>query len=240
MSTTLAAAVFLIALAGQDAAPPVQDPAPAQGPPPRKLELTFDAEGRVTLIASQVTVSEILAEWSRKGGTRIQGAERLTGGAIQIPIRFDNRPELEVIEALTRQAAGVSVAPRRVGAPGASRFESIHIVATSAATASSPYPSAPYGGGAPQPIRGFPDDEIPPVTAPGARDAQAPPQPQPGARTAPSAPGSPVIVPVVPVVPVGGPPTTPPAGGRGGGGGGTTTTTGRGGGGGGGGYNPTA
>jgi hypothetical protein len=234
MTATLAAAFFIVALAGQEAAPPVQDPAPG-GPPPRKLELSFDNQGRVTIVASQVTVSEILAEWGRKGGTKIQGADRLTGGVIQIPMMFDNRPELEVIEALTRQAAGVSVAPRRVGSPGASRFESIYIVATSAASASSPYPSAPYGGSAPPPVRGFPDDEVPPVTAPGARDPQQQPGQQPGARPAPSSPsGSPVIVPVVPVVPVGGTPTAPPPGGRGGGGGTTTTTTGRGGGGGGG------
>jgi hypothetical protein len=234
MSATLAAAFFIVALAGQQAAPPVQDPAPAPGPPPRKLEVTFDTQGRVTIVAQQVTVSEILAEGGRKGGTKIQGAERLTGGVLVTPMLFDNRPELEVIEALTRQAAGVSVAPRRAGATGASRFESIHIVATSAATAASPYPSAPtYGGTAPPPVRGFPDDEVPPVNAPGARDPQQQPGQGPaGAKPAPSSPtGSPVIVPVVPVVPVGG---TPPPGGRGGG---TPppTTTGRGGGGGGGG-----
>jgi hypothetical protein len=226
MSATLAAAFFIVALAGQQAAPQVQDPAPAPGPPPRKLEVTFDTQGRVTIVAQQVTVSEILAEWGRKGGTKIQGAERLTGGVLVTPMLFDNRPELEVIEALTRQAAGVSIAPRRVGAPGASRFESIYIVATSAATAASPYPSAPtYGGSAP-PIRGFPDDEVPPVTAPGARDPQQQPgQPAAGgARPGPTSPsGSSVIVPVVPVVPVGGTPTTttpPPPGGRGRGGGG--------------------
>ena len=165
MPVTLAAAFFIVALAGQQAAPLVQDPAPAPAPPPRKLELTFDNQGRVTIVAQQVTVSEILAEWARKGGTKIQGAERLTGGVIQTPMLFENRPELEVMEALTRQAAGVSIAPRRVGAPGASRFESIHIVATSAATASSPYPSAPFTNSAPPPVRGFPDDEVPPVNA---------------------------------------------------------------------------
>ena len=227
MSATLATVCVVVALAGQEVAP-VQTPAPA----PRKLEMTFDNQGRVTIAAQQVTVSEILAEWARKGGTKIQGAERLGGGVIQMPMLFDNRPELEVIEALTRQAAGVSVAPRRVGAPGASRFESIYIVATSAATASSSYPSAPYGGSAP-PVRGYPDDEVPPVTAPGARDPQQQPTAaQPGNRPAANSPaGSTVIVPVVPVGPVG---STPPPAGRGGGGGTPPTTTGRGGGGGGG------
>jgi hypothetical protein len=237
MHTTLAAAVFIIALAGQDAPQVVQIQPPAPAPAPRKLELTFDMQGRVTLVAQQVTVSEILAEWSRKGGTRIQGAERLGGGPIPVPLLFENRPELEVIEALTRQAAGISVAPRLMGSAGASRFESIHIVATSAATASSPYPSAPYSNPSAPPIRGFPDDEIAPIVAPGARDPQQQPgaAQQPGARPNPTTPGgSPVIVPVVPVVtPVGAPTTPPPAGGRGGGGGTPpTTTTGRGGGGG--------
>jgi len=234
MPAFLAAATFIIALAGQDPVP-AQDSAAPPAPPPRKLELMFDSQGRVTLRAQQVTVTEILAEWSRKGGTKIQGAERLTGGPIQIPILFENRPELEVIEALTRQAAGISVAPRRVRTPGASQFEMIHIVATSAAAASSPYPSSPtYGTSAPPPVRGFPDDEIAPIVAPGVRDPQQQAPPPGGARpSGPTPSGSPVIVPVVPVTPIGGTTTPPP--GRGGGGGTTPpTTTGRGGGGGGG------
>jgi len=231
MPAFLAAAVFMIALAGQDPVP-VQDSAAPPAPPPRKLELMFDSQGHVTLRAQQVTVTEILAEWSRKGGTKIQGAERLTGGPIQIPVLFENRPELEVIEALTRHAAGISVAPRRVGTTGASQFEMIHIVATSTATAASSYSSPTYGSNTPAPIRGFPDDEIAPIVAPGARDPQQQPQaPPPGAARPYGAPGSPMIVPVVPVMPVGGATTTPPPG-RGGGGGTPPTTTGRGGGGG--------
>ncbi len=120
MPAYLAAAVLVIALAGQDAAP-VQAPTPPQ----RKLDLKFDAQGRITLIAQNVTIAEIFAEWTRKGGTRIQGAERLAGGLLTIPLQFENRPELEVVEALTRQAAGVSVAPRRLDAPGASQLVAI-------------------------------------------------------------------------------------------------------------------
>jgi hypothetical protein len=226
MLAHLAAAVLVIAFSAQDPAP-MQSPAPP-APPARKLNLTFDSQGRVTLVAQNVTVSEILAEWSRKGGTKIQGAERLAGGPMLIPMQFDQRPELEVIEALTRGAAGVSVAPRRAGTPGASQFETVYILATSAATQASPYSSAPSMT-VQQPIRGVPDEEIPPVTAPGApgNGQQAPPAaPRPPA----GAPGGSVIVPVVPVGPAG---TAGPTG-RGGGGGTTTTTTGRGGGGGGG------
>lgn len=229
MPAYLAAAVLVIAFAAQDPAP-VQTPAPP-APPARKLNLTFDSQGHVTLVAQNVTVAEILAEWSRKGGTKIQGAERLAGGPMLIPMQFDARPELEVIEALTRGAAGVSVAPRRVGTAGASQFETVYILATSAATQASPYSSAPSMN-VQQPIRGVPDEEIPPVRAPGAQGngQEAPAAPRPPA----AAPGGSVIVPVVPVGPAGTTGTTGTTG-RGGGGGTTTTTTGRGGGGGGGG-----
>ncbi len=207
------AAVLVIALSAQD-------PTPVQAPPERKLSVAFDLQGNVSVVAQHVTIREILAEWGRKGGTQIVNADRLAGGPIVIPMQFENRPELEVVEALLRQAAGVSVVPRRLGVPGASRFESIYILATSAAVAA---PSSPYAtSSAPQPqaIRGFPDDEIPPVVAPGAMGGNTPaPAPRPASGT--------IIVPVVPVTPVGGTTTgrggggttTPPPGGRGGGGG---------------------
>ncbi len=222
MTVPALAAVLAVALAVQEPAP-VQAPA-AEASRERKLSLTFDSQGHVTLVAQNVTVAEILAEWGRKGGTQIQGAERLAGGPIQLPLQFDNQPELEVVEALLRQAAGVSVAPRRVGTVGASQFEAIYILATSTATAAPSYGSTPMPQ-APQLIRGFPDDEIPPVVAPGVANAPAAAQPAPR----PAGPSG-VIVPVVPVVPVGGSTTgrgggggevkTPPPGGRGGGGGG--------------------
>ncbi len=210
MPASSLAAVLILALAAQD-------PTPVQAPPERKLSVAFDLKGNVSVVAQNVTIREILAEWGRKGGTQIVNADRLAGGPLTIPMQFENRPELEVVEALLRQAAGVSVVPRRLGVPGASRFESIYILATSAAVAA---PSSPYATSSspqPQPIRGFPDDEIPPVVAPGVqRDNLQQP-------TAPLAPrpatsSGTVIVPVVPVVPVGG--TAPPATGRGRGGGG--------------------
>jgi hypothetical protein len=217
MPASSLAAVLVIALAAQD-------PAPVQAPPERKLSVTFDLQGNVSVVAQSVTIREILAEWGRKGGTQIVNADRLAGGPIAIPMQFENRPELEVVEALLRQAAGVSIVPRRLGVPGASRFESIYILATSVATAAPASPYATTYSPQPQAIRGFPDDEIPPVVAPGMqRDNLAGPQPPPAPRPAGS--GSTIIVPVVPVQPVGGTPAgrggTPPP-----------TTTGRGGGGG--------
>jgi hypothetical protein len=205
-------------------------PLSAQMPTERKLQVTFDQQGSVTVIAQNVTIAEILAEWARQGGTVMVNANRLAGGPVT---RFyANRPEAEVIESLLRQAGGYIATPRRAGVPGASRFEVVQITPTPAATAASyspPPTSAPVS--APLRTTGSPDDEIPPVVPPGVTNLPAPaPSPAPAPAPAPTGyPGtSGVAVPVVPVIPVpgggrtGGAPTTPPPGttGRGGGGGG--------------------
>ena len=54
-------------------------PLAAQAPPERKLQVTFDQQGNVTVVAQNVTVGEILAEWGRQGGTTMVNANRLTG-----------------------------------------------------------------------------------------------------------------------------------------------------------------
>jgi len=217
----------------------------AQAPQGRRLQITFDMQGNVTLVAQNVTVREILAEWARQGGSKFVNAERLAGGPVSL--QFENRPEREVVESLLRQAAGYVLGPRRAGNPGASRFEVVYILPTSNPTTSAYTPSAPSAPvQAPLRTSGSPDDEIPPVTPPtGPVDPRNPQNPPP-ASTDPSAnrpgpsPGvSGVAVPVVPIVPVGAGTTT----GRGGGGAappaptggvptGTPPGTGRGGGGG--------
>ena len=196
-------------------------PLSAQAPSERKLQVTFDQLGNVTVVAQNVTIAEILAEWSRQGGTAMVNANRLSGPPVS---RYHlNEPEVDVISSLLRQAAGYIVTPRRQGVPGASRFEVVQITPTSVtnSTAFTPVPNAPVS--APVTTPGSPNDELPPIVPPGAANppppaaAQPPPGPAPGAY-----PGS-VAVPVVPVVPVpggrtGGAPVTPPPGGRGGGG----------------------
>ena len=204
-------------------------PLSAQMPTERKLQVTFDQVGNVTVVAQNVTISEILAEWTRQGGTVMVNGNRLAGGPVMRS--YENRPEAEVIESLLRQTGGYIATPRRAGVPGASRFEVVQITPTPAATAASftPPPTAPVS--APLRTNGSPDDEIPPVVPPGVTNLPAPaPAPAPAATPAPTGyPGtSGVAVPVVPVIPVpgggrtGGTPTTttPPTGttGRGGGG----------------------
>jgi hypothetical protein len=206
----------------------------AQAPAERKLQVSFDRQGNVTLVAENVTIPEILGEWARQGGTVMVNAERLP----RVPVSryYLNAPEQHVIESLLRQAAGYIVAPRRAGTVGASRFEIVQILPTS--TTSSTYVPPPTSAvSAPVATQGAPDDEIPPVVPPGANRPPAPVNNNPQQQPPGSYPGSPagVSVPVVPVVPIspvpsnpgrGGapgpttpPPGTPPPGGRGGGGG---------------------
>jgi hypothetical protein len=209
---------FLAAPAAQDlGAMPGSQAAPQ--PPPRKLELTFHGDGTVTLVAQSVQLREILTEWSRRGGSRIEGAERLPAAGAPPALKYSARPESEVLESLLRSAAGLILMPRIAGSAGPSRLD-VHVLATSTGTQM-------YGGQPstttntnPFPTQGSPNDEVPPVAQiPGS---QPPPQPQaPPASTGTSrAPGVvPIqIVPVTPTTP--GQTATPPGRGGGGGGGG--------------------
>ena len=57
-------------------------PLSAQAPAERKLQVTFDHQGNVTVVAQNVTIGEILAEWGRQGGTTMVNANRLTGAPV--------------------------------------------------------------------------------------------------------------------------------------------------------------
>jgi hypothetical protein len=191
----------------------------AQTPAPvaPKVDLTFEPGGTVTLSASGVTVRDVLAEWTRKGGTPFVGAERLP--ATPITVQFEHRPESEVIASLLRGASGFVIGPRRAGATGASAFDVVYVLATSTASAATFSPSAPAYT-PPQQIStpGSPDMEIPPV-GPGRAGQPAQQQPDATPQNAPRPAGvSGVAVPVGPVGPVTTPPPSGP--GRGGGGGG--------------------
>jgi len=99
--------------------------------------------GRVTLIAKDVTVREILNEWARVGQTRIVNGEKLTGGPVTLELT--DVPEAQALDAILRSAAGYVMAPRLAGSPGSSRYDRIMILASSrppVVTASNPSPFA--------------------------------------------------------------------------------------------------
>jgi len=101
-------------------------------------------DGRATVIAEQVTIREILAEWARVGQTKIVNAERLFGPPINL--RLEDVPEEHALEAILRSASGYLAAPRAVPQADASRFDRILILPTSLPPPQLPTPS-PVGGG---------------------------------------------------------------------------------------------
>src|SRR5436189_4367339 len=107
-------------------------------------------DGRVSIVAKDATVRQILTEWARVGQTKIVNVERIAGGPITLELR--NVPEQEALDVLLRSVSGYMVAPRAAGVANASAFDRIIVMPTSVA------PRAPAGG-APPPV--FPQPGMP-------------------------------------------------------------------------------
>ena len=88
--------------------------------------------GRVTLVAKDATVRQILTEWARVGQTQIVNVERIPGGPQTIELT--NVPEAEALDVLLRTVSGFIAAPRAVPAAAtASQFDRIVVMPTPAA-----------------------------------------------------------------------------------------------------------
>jgi hypothetical protein len=86
--------------------------------------------GRVTLNANNVPVRQILAEWARIGGTKVVGAEKITGAPLTI--KLVDMSERQALDIILRNVAGFIAAPRTVATTGASSYDRILVMATSA------------------------------------------------------------------------------------------------------------
>lgn len=104
----------------------------------QQLKLDFHG-GLVTVEASNVPVRTILTEWGKIGGTRIVGAERITGSPLTL--KLVNVTEAKALETILRSVAGYMVAPRSVAAAGPSMYDRILVMATSSAPASANRPA---------------------------------------------------------------------------------------------------
>jgi hypothetical protein len=103
--------------------------------------------GRVSLVAKDATVRQILAEWQRVGQTRIVNAERVPGGPVTLELL--NVPEAQALETILRSVSGYMAAPRAVPVANGSQFEQIIVMPTSSAPAG---PARAAGGAVfPQP-----------------------------------------------------------------------------------------
>ena len=65
--------------------------APGAGPQGPKVQLTFERRRLVTLVANGATLREILAEWSRQGGSTFVNAERLDWRAADASVPSTSR-----------------------------------------------------------------------------------------------------------------------------------------------------
>ena len=119
-----------------------------------EFELTIQ-QGRVTLVAQDAPIQDILAEWARIGQTKIVNGERLAGSPLTL--QLIDVPEEQALETLLRSASGYVVAPRATPIPGASRFDRIFILVSSGRPSTravrAPTPSVL------QPAQGQPDED---------------------------------------------------------------------------------
>lgn len=162
-------------------------------------ELKFSLNGGlVTLVADDVPLAEILAEWARVGQTKIVNGEQIF---TRVTLHIENTPEKKALDIVLRSAAGYMAAERVTPVAGGSAFDSIMILPTSRAPAGSPIMSAPPAPFAPRPVVPVPDvdDDMPMGAVPPGMNAQPvpgdPTQQQPPAYPGQPFPGQPQVQP---------------------------------------------
>jgi hypothetical protein len=135
------------------------------------VHVTMQQGGRVSIVAKDATVRQILTEWARVGQTKIVNVERIPGGPVTLEL--SNVPEAQALDVLLRALSGYITAMRPVEAANLSQFDRIIIMPTlaSARPAASSAP-APVFQQTPQfnqqPVAGDdePDDQRPTPVAP--------------------------------------------------------------------------
>ena len=104
--------------------------------------------GLVTLHAQNVPVGTILSEWSRVGGAKIVGGDRIAGAPLTLDL--EGVPERQALDIVLRGVSGYMLAARDAGGTGASMYDRIMILPTSAAPRNPPPAAAvPVFQGAP-------------------------------------------------------------------------------------------
>ena len=85
--------------------------------------------GRVTLIADDAALGDVLAAWARAGGTRFAGAGPIE--AARVSLHLVDCDEAQALRWLLQPAAGYVATWRARSDPGASRYERVEIRAAS-------------------------------------------------------------------------------------------------------------
>jgi hypothetical protein len=172
---------------------------PTVGAGAQEIALSLD-EGRVSLVARDASVGEVLAEWARLGDTLVLNADKLANE--RVTLTLEQVPEARALETLLRAATGYVAAPRPAGVPGASRFDRILIFVSESAPARASAPPTPN----PSPItRQVPSTSA--IRPPGGQPAGGPP----GVQIPQLVPPAPPLAPPVPAPMQGNPFLRPPS-----------------------------
>ena len=184
----------------------------AASPASADVHLTLQ-NGRVSIVAKDATVRQILTEWARVGQTKIVNVERIPGGPMSIEL--NNVPESQALEVLLRAMSGYIAAPRAVDVTNLSRFDRIIVMPTLAGArppAGAAPPPPPFQQQSPQFTQPVADDEedeppAPNVLAPQGRGPVFNTFPQPQVVN----PNGPMVMPNGQPMPGGVPPAAPTA-----------------------------
>ena len=146
-----------------------------------ELKLTIQ-NGLVTLIAEDVPLSTIMAEWARVGQTKIVNGDKIF---TPVSLQIVDTPERKALDIVLRTASGYMAAERAVPMANASVFDRIMILPTSQAPANTGPIAAPPPMFVPRPSPAIPvpvpdmDEEEQPVLPPGVGPQSVPGMPQP-------------------------------------------------------------
>ena len=153
-----------------------------------QVNLEFQ-NGKVQLKAQNVPVSQILSEWARRGRTTIINGERVPGPPVTIELQ--DVSEEQALEIVLRGVSGYLVAARENTVAGASSFDRIYILPTSARptnASAAPLPPQPQA----VQLQDDSDDDAPPVGARNPNGAPAARLPRDGPQPGVVAPRPPV------------------------------------------------
>jgi hypothetical protein len=103
--------------------------AAAVAPAVAEVHLTLQ-NGRVSIVAKDATVRQILAEWARVGQTHIVNVDKIPGAPMTLELT--NVPEAEALDVLLRTISGYMAAPREAMAANVSQFDRIVVMPTAA------------------------------------------------------------------------------------------------------------
>ena len=102
----------------------------AVSPAAADVQVTIQ-DGKVSVVAKDATLRQIMFEWARVGQTKVVNVDRIPGGPMTIELQ--SVPEDRALEILMRPLSGYLAAPRAVQSPTLSKFDRIVVMPTVAA-----------------------------------------------------------------------------------------------------------